>query len=181
MKPIPTLVAFVVLLAPLQIGAQRQMIARVGDRIRVSAPESGYETIVGDLVASDSTQLRIHVRGVRVAYRVTRNQIENLEVSIARHRHTGSGMALGAANGALLGLSFGTKRNPNNAAGEAEDMGGPAPRSALLGAAVGAFVGGTIGYLARTDVWEAVPSHEGLHPAAAYSADRLSFGFTIRR
>lgn len=124
--------------------------ATIGDRIRVHAPESGHQKLIGVLTATTPEAIAMKVDGAVGEFAIPRDQILFMYRSTARHRNTKRGFALGVPIGIGLGIWFGPKAKEPAVAAEYRS---PVPRNALVGAASGAVLGTAIGYLVRTDTW----------------------------
>jgi hypothetical protein len=113
-------------------------------------------------------------------------QVGDIEVQIARHAHTGEGLALGLTAGVLAGAAIGSKATSSCSGDSWAALACPTPASSAtavlvaipfgaLGAFVGAIVGGSFG----TEVWTSVDSKTATRlevmPRKGGVAARLSF------
>jgi hypothetical protein len=123
----------------------------LGDRVRIHAPESGYDKLVGRVTATTPDVISLKVDGAAGEFFVRREQIVFVYKSAARKRKTVRGLALGAPIGLGLGIWFGPKSDGERAydAGYSSKV----PRNAAVGAVAGAIIGAGIGFLTRADAW----------------------------
>jgi hypothetical protein len=131
-------------------GGQGPLLAHIGDRVRITAPESGFDLITGRVVAADSALLTIRVAAARGFYYVHRGEIEAIDISAESHNHMLGGMLVGAVNGIIAGIGAGSMQAP---LGPETPGVYPERRLALIGGAAGLLLGGVIGLLVRSDVW----------------------------
>jgi hypothetical protein len=121
-----------------------------GSRVRLRSRDTG--DIRGVVVAIDQTSLTLGSEG-GAPMRVPLSSIETMHQIVGRRSNTIRGLVIGAASGALLGLTFSTNANDCGAeslnfCSRAEAVGGGVLTGALFGVAVGA--------LTRHDVWAPV-------------------------
>jgi hypothetical protein len=123
----------------------------LGDRIRVHAPESGYEKLVGRVTATTPDAISMKVDGAAGEFHVRREQILFMYKSAGRKRNTMRGLALGAPIGLGLAIWFGPKSGSPTGGNTAYKTN--VPRNAAAGAIAGALLGAGIGFTVRTDTW----------------------------
>src|SRR4051812_31874070 len=134
--------------------ARGQFPAPTGSRVRIHAPKSGFESIVGRVVSQDSSRMMIRVSGQPQPYVVHRGEIVTLDVSLHRQRHPLGGALIGFIQGSTLGLGWSSIGNSEVPKEGVTHRGGV--RALYLGAVGGALVGTGLGYLFRTDDWSEV-------------------------
>lgn len=131
--------------------------SRLGDRVRITFPDTLRRPVVGVLRESSSDSLI--VVSPRVIHRIPADEVGTLEVSIQRKSQSGKGLAtgflLGTAGGLGLGLVTGAGVEPCEGWGclfycdaACHTWGG-----ILLGAVVGTTVGLIAGAGTKKDVW----------------------------
>lgn len=169
------------LILPTIAAAQDRGSARVGDRVRISAPESGYETIVGRVVGTDLQQIRIRVARTEGLYYIPRTQIVELEVSSSRRRHALGGAVVGGLNGILLGIGLAGRRVAENAAGTEESFRATTAQGAMMGGGAGMLIGGFAGFLYQTDDWRRAPIEDSpVSAGRSRTSSPAMFGIAIR-
>lgn len=152
---------------PLAASAQREGSAAVGDRVRIRAPESGYETVVGRVVSTDAHRIHVKVEGANGLFYMRRDLIEHIDVSVQRRRHVLGGMAIGGLNGIFFGVGLSGMKTNEDSPGLSKRTRSPAMTGAIVGALVGTTLGGVGGFFLRTDDWRAISNNEiatGLSP-----------------
>jgi len=168
------------LLLPSTGQAQERLLAHVGDRVRVTAPESGFEVITGRVVASDSGLLTIRVHATKGFYYVHRGEIEAIDISAATSNGLLGGMAVGALNGIVVGVGIGGMQSSSHP-GQLNFS--PERRDAMLFGAAGLLVGGIVGLMIRNDDWVPVqmqaPTSSRPLVGANASASRISVGWSV--
>ena len=141
--------ALILMLWAAPLLAQTVRRATLGDRVRVTAPDAGYDRLIGQVIATtpDALQLRLD-GGTEVA--VMREQIDMMFLSLSTRRHTTRGAVVGGVIAGMAAFLYGPKQlSPNQAPGT-----GKVPTINIVTAAVGgAGVGALIGYYTRTDRW----------------------------
>ena len=139
----------ILLLSAAPLLAQTERHAALGDRVRITAPKSGYGRLTGEVTATtpDALQVRL-AEGTEVA--VMRSQIDELMLSLSTRRNTARGAVLGTVIFGVGALLFGPKEvGPNQPPGT-----GKVPTVNVISAAVGGgAIGALVGYYTRTDLW----------------------------
>lgn len=146
--------ALLMLLVAAPLAAQPAGSVIPGDRIRVHAPASGYDKLVGRVTQTTPDLISMRVDGAAGEFYVRREQILFLYKSASRHRNTRKGMVAGVVIGAGLGMWFGPK------GGERafdESYTPPVLRNAAIGGLAGGLIGAGAGFLKRSDRWVHVP------------------------
>jgi hypothetical protein len=160
--------------------AQERLLAHVGDRVRITAPKSGFDLITGRVVASDSALLTIRVPATRGFYYVHRGEIEAIDISASSTNGLLGGMAVGALNGIVVGIGIGAMQSTNNL-GQLNFS--PERRDAILCGAAGILVGGLVGLMIRNDDWVPVqmqtPASSKPLLGTNVSVNRISFGWSV--
>lgn len=155
---IASLVAGLLLTAPVGLFAQQETPVAPGDRVRVTAPTAVSGRFVGTVMEISADTCVLAVEGRAEPLTLPLASVTKLEVSRSRRSHYGkgalTGLAVGAAAGAILGaVTFSgsclLESQPCPVAGAAVGAVGLGLAGALVGAAV---VGVT-----ETDRWETVP------------------------
>ena len=158
-----TIALLVALASPLM--AQSEHVVAMGDRVRIVAPETGYEKLVGRVVATTPDALSLKVDGSVGEFEVQRRDIVNIAQSTGRRRHLRQGLQVGIPAGFFTMIFFGPKQKTINGRPD-PDSRNPVPKNMLVGAVAGAAVGGAIGWLVRTDDWTPIlarPKTPGLN------------------
>ncbi len=117
-----------------------------GMRVRILAPATADQALVGTIAALDDRNIRLEVQGRGEALTVPRERITRLELSAGpRSRVPGAliGAAVGGAAGALAGSQSSSYRDASQAGG------------ALVGVLIGALVGAAI---PPGEHWKEVPA-----------------------
>ena len=160
--------------------AQEKLLAHVGDRVRITAPESGFDLITGRVVASDSGLLTIRVHATKGFYYVHRGDIEAIDISAASYNGLLGGMVVGALNGIVVGVGVGGMQS---AAHPGQLNFSPERRDAMLFGGAGLLVGGLIGFMIRSDDWVPVqmPNPASSKPllGTSISASRITLGWSV--
>jgi hypothetical protein len=160
--------------------AQERLLAHVGDRVRITAPESGFDLITGRVVASDSALLTIRVPATKGFYYVHRGEIEAIDISAASRTALLGGMAVGALNGIVVGIGIGGMQSTNHL-GQLNFS--PERHDAMLCGAAGLLVGGLVGLMIRNDDWVPVqmqsPASTKPLLGASISASRITLGWSV--
>ncbi len=163
-------VLFAVLaVAPLtRVTAQEPPPVKVGDRVRVTAPDiNKYD---GTLQAMRGDALTVDTLRIAVA------SVMRLDVYRGRKSNVGKGVLLGGIpSGILLGIYGGALCADETwcevAAGFALGFG--------VGFAGGALIGGVIGAIIKSDRWEEVPLDQLRVSFAPQRDGRFSLGFNV--
>jgi hypothetical protein len=140
------------MLSPRLVMAQVQdagPAVKIGERVRVEAPEFSAKRLVGTVVEIGADSLKFEVQG-RGLVRLPLRAITALEVSRGKKSNGLSGFGLGVLGGAAAGwaiFSIDHKKYDID----------PRPYGAILGGAAGGLLGLIIGINTHTDLWEPVP------------------------
>jgi hypothetical protein len=118
-----------------------------GTRARIlgPAPDSKFTLITVASVRPDS--LRFSLGGSSNTRSLGWQQITKMEASVGRHRHVTLGLGLGLLTGTLGGIALGAA-GQHGEARTLNELGG-----AISGATFGTIIGGTAGFLWRSDKW----------------------------
>jgi hypothetical protein len=163
---------------------------KAGDQVRVTttAPAARF---AGRLVALGDSDLAVSLDPRRTA-RIPRRAVQRLEIDMGMERNAYLGSRVGALFGFVAGLGWGLSTPMRCRWGEsglfsfgtiecASDIGGRSGwvlMHAMFGGAAGGMVGGALGFLVRTDRWEAVPLDARLG-ATTLSGGRFGAGLSI--
>jgi hypothetical protein len=164
-----TIMLLAVVASPLL--AQSDHVVAMGDRVRIVAPETGYQKLVGRVVSTTPDALGLKVDGAVGEFEVQRRDIVSIAQSTGRRRHVATGLRIGVPAGFFSFVFFGPKKQQVDGPVDSEE-GSPIFKNMLMGAATGAVVGGTIGWLIRTDDWTPI--------LARPKASGLSVGLSVR-
>lgn len=153
-----------------------------GIRARVFTRALPGRAIEGSIVSADTSAVTLVPKWAdpfeRGEMTVPTSDVMRLEVSFEKKRHWWQGALIGAAAGALLGLTF--EVDPVRCE-VSSDV--PCSRGEAIAAGAGGFaiVGGAIGFFAKTDRWTPV-ALDTLGPPlrGGERSSALSFGATIR-
>jgi hypothetical protein len=160
---------------------------QLGDRVRVSTA-SAAGRVVGSLVSLSDSDLVVGLEGKRSA-RLFRRDVRRVEISTGTRGNAASGARIGAvvglAGGIVWGLSTPMRCNWGSSGlfslGTIQCLSNIGGRSGwvlihgMFGGAAGGMLGGSLGWLVRTESWQAVP----LRPSAVVtglSGGRVGFG-----
>jgi hypothetical protein len=144
---------------PIALHGQMERInalsVRSGTRARMLgvAPDSQFTVVTVESAGPDS--LRYSISGSSDRRSLAWRQITKMDVSAGRHRHVGRGLAIGLVVGPVLGIwqgaagQHGEERTLN-------ELGG-----FFGGAFLGAVIGGTTGFLWRSEKWNPVVIPQG--------------------
>jgi hypothetical protein len=118
-----------------------------GTRARIlgAGPDSKFTLITVASARSDS--LRYRLAGSSDTRSLAWQQITRMDASVGRHRHVALGLGLGFLTGTLGGIALGAA-GQHGEARSLNELGG-----AISGAFFGTIIGGTAGFLWRTDKW----------------------------
>jgi hypothetical protein len=164
-----TIMLLAVLASPVM--AQSDHVVAMGDRVRIVAPETGYQKLVGRVVSTTPDALALKVDGAAGEFEVQRRDIVSIAQSTGRRRHVAKGLRIGVPAGFFSFIFFGPKKKMVDGRVD-PDEGSPIFKNMLIGATAGAAVGGAIGWLVRTDDWTPILAR----PKAA----GLSVGLSVR-
>jgi hypothetical protein len=124
---------------------------RVGDRVRLTAPTLDSSPIVGRILRSDGTQLTVDIakKSESPAERtIDWNSLSHIERSQGYKSRVGTGVLIGVAFGALVGLG-----GAMAGAQDAEAL----ITAPLALAGVGMIAGAAVGAAASGERWSAIP------------------------
>jgi hypothetical protein len=143
--------ALVLAVLPVTLHGQVEKInalaLETGTRAKIleAAPDSKFTLITVASAGPDSLRYSLGVSSSTVS--LGWQQITKMEASVGRHRHAGLGLGLGFLTGTLAGIALG-------AAGQhGEERTLKELSGAIGGAFIGTVIGGTAGFLWRTDKW----------------------------
>ncbi len=165
---------------------------KVGDRVRVTAPDLRRREGTVQLLTTDSLVLVVRgawpVQWLTTDGLVVRNRlaiplasVTRLEVSRGRKSRVGRGAGIGLLGGGLLGLTISSGVLPRNGGCRGAGFVEP-PREVCValgtvgGAVVGTLLGVVVGAMASTDKWKAVP----LLRVAPQRDGRFGLGASVR-
>jgi hypothetical protein len=174
---IASLVAALVLAAPITLLAQQESLLAPGDRIRVTAPSLGVEQLVCALSAFSPDSVVVEDRGTLLSLPLA--SVTKLEVYRGQQSRAGKGAVTGLLVGGGVGALFGLIAAGAEGAETGYVLGG-ALIFAGLGGGVGALVGAGVGQRRLVERWEPVllyPSQGRLPPPAG---PRLAIGVSLR-
>ena len=152
MRTIP-LVLVLVLASYTDALAQQQPL-QPGQRIRVTAPNSGMNKQAATFEAVESGVLLVTADSTM---RCPLLDMTRLDVYRGRQGHPGLGAGIGSAVGAATGVVIGIQLCNSDWLCPDRYMGWAVLAGAGIGGATGALLGAGIGALIKTDKWEEVP------------------------
>ena len=175
----PALVSLALALAvaPLDgVIAQDTPMVGVGTRVRVTAPELGFDNYDGTVAAVGRDTLTVGTVQVTLA------SVTRLDVHLGRKGNWGRGAKIGTLVGLPTGLALGVVFQ--QVCSHSSDIGqtcwGLVPLGTVAVGLAGYLVGGTIGALKKTDRWSEVPL-ERLHVSLTPQGDgRFALGLSVR-
>ena len=153
--------AFILTVAPVAVHGQPQKInalaLETGTRARIleAAPDSKFTVITVGSATPDS--LHYSFAGSSTTRSLGWQQITKMEIGAGKHRHGGRGLVVGLLVGPLVGIWLGA----NGQHGETRalnELGG-----FVGGALFGPIIGGTAGFLWRSEKWIPVYLPNGDH------------------
>jgi hypothetical protein len=156
----------VVTIVPVTLQGQGETINALalgtGTRARIigAAPDSRFTLITVASAGPDS--LHYSLAGSSTTRSLGWQQITRMEASVGQHRHVVLGLGLGFLAGTVAGIGLGAA-GQHGEGRSLNELGG-----AISGAFFGTILGGTAGYLWRSDKWIPVylPRHGiSLNPA----------------
>lgn len=169
-----TLLAFAILVPTRPARAQQRPAVQPGERVRVvrgcvdgqpgasatGASACDASPLVGSLLALSPDSIALRADDATVVY--PSSSVTRLEVSRGQTSHWKTGALIGFPVGALIvfsALNTGDSTNPCDPSSnqDAAGMGFCVGVAALAGGVPGALLGGTIGWLIRSERWEPVP------------------------
>ncbi len=126
-----------------------------GSRVRIAAPSLFPRPVVGRIVYLGDTALVVLEDGAATPRTIPTGVIGRLDVSGGTKRRTALGVAIGAPLGAAVAVAAGPIV-PSGGGGWVGCCGrtGEIVMDVAIGGALGAFVGGTIGWYTHTERWE---------------------------
>lgn len=154
MRPLVVAVVLVLVAPPLAATAQEVGRLEPGMRVRVTAPDLGLDKRQGTVGGVRGDTLFLAVDST-VAVPVT--AMTRLEVYRGGKSRVGTGMIIGGAVGAALGVAYGVWGQGFCGLGEGEDCWTAIPAAGVLGAALGLGVGAAVGaIIGPSDEWQRV-------------------------
>ena len=165
------------------VTAQEPPSVKVGDRVRVTAPDLGIRKQAGRFAALRADTLVVAVADSTMTFPVA--SVTRLELSRGQKSYGGAGARIGflsgAAIGAIIGFTEGDEcrlictRSANPLSAEAR---------AVLGAislgGIGALIGLVAGRLHKTDLWEEVPLDQLRVSVGPQRDGRFGLGLSVR-
>ena len=155
--------------------AHGQAITRVGDRVRITAPDMGLTEAVGILREVDGQNLLVEFNGTRPQVHLAADEVEKLEVSFGQKSRTRRGAVIGLLVGAGIGAVAGNTRGRSDSCVGDPNAGSQLPfptgfcvkitrgfkrgAGAVIGGALGAMFGGAVGKSVKTERWQ--PAYMG--------------------
>lgn len=130
-----------------QVGRIKALSLQTGTRARilVAAPDSKFTVITVE--SSEPDSLRYSLSGSPERRSLAWRQIARMDVSAGQHRHAGRGLVIGLLVGPLLGIWQGST-GQHGEARTLNELGG-----FFGGAFIGTVIGGTAGFLWRSEKW----------------------------
>jgi hypothetical protein len=124
-------------------------------RVRITAPSLFPRPLIGRVIYLGDTSLTVLEDGAAAARAIPTDAIRRLDVSTGTRRRPGLGAAIGAPLGAALAVAAGPIV-PSGGGGLAGCCGrtGEVVMDVAIGGAIGAFIGGSIGWYTHTERWE---------------------------
>ena len=173
MRHATVLVAILAFVPLASATAQEPPPVKVGDRVRVTAPDLGRRVGTVQLLTTDSLVMRLEYSIWPVAIPLA--SATRLEVSRGQKSRMGLGASIGVSGGVLLGYLI----SSGSCSGESFLV--PSREACIVvstvgGAFVGTFLGVVVGTMASTDKWRAVP----LVRVAPQQDGRFGFGASVR-
>jgi len=162
--------------APTDIVAQESFVLEPGERVRVTAPTCGLG------LSSHVTQFRALRAGTLVldTSECAVASVTGLDVSRGQKSNTTWGVVIGFAAGALGAIAY-CSQDKNEFSNEGKCVlfdDDTTLLQVLIFGAGGGLVGGFVGYLIKTDRWEAVPLDRLRVGLAPQRDGRLMLGFS---
>ncbi len=155
--------------------AQEPPPVKVGDRVRVTAPDVRRREGTVQLLTTDSLVMR-PVYGARLVA-IPLASVTRLEVSRGQKSRVGRGAGIGLLGGGLLGYVISLGGCESGFILTREECIGV---STVGGAVVGTLLGLGVGAVTKTDRWEEVPL-ERLRVSLVPQRDgRIAVGFSVR-
>jgi hypothetical protein len=170
--------------------AQDRAVIGEGERIRISATESGEQLFVGEVVALSSETLTVNYwEPIDRNWEVLDfpvSSINSLEVNRGTRSHAGKGALLGGLIGGGFGLAAGIAAASYDCSADPWDWdgcwywgeAGIIPVSTITFGLLGAGVGALIGMLSRSDQWEPIPP-DRLRVRVSPTSDGIALAFSV--
>ncbi len=195
MRPVTFLVAVLAVTPLTRVTAQGPPPVKVGDRVRVTAPDMGIRRQAGSLVATSGDRITLVQRRGADTLQIPISSVMELDVSRGRRVSVGRAVGfplIGLMGGALIGAGVGYGLNAAGSAAPGESFTTASARrcnggcdalavafGAALGGGVGFVTGLIIGIIPR-DQWQPV-SLDQLRVSFAPQRDgRFGLGLWVR-
>ncbi len=157
--------------------AQEPPPVKVGDRVRVTAPDLGIRKQAGRFEALRADTLVVAVADSTMTFPVA--SVTRLEVSRGQKSRAGQGAGIGLLGGGLLGFLI-SSRNCTEGAGVLDTREACIQVSTVGGAVVGTFLGLAFGAVIMTDRWQEVSLDRVRVSFGPLRDGRLGVGASLR-
>jgi hypothetical protein len=175
---------------PAHAAAQAGAVVGEGERVRISATDSGDRQCVGEVVAHSSDTLTVTCwQPMAREWEVLDfpvSSINSLEVNRGSRSNAGKGALLGGLIGGGFGLAAGIAAASYDCTADPWNWSGCSywggaeiiPLSTITFGLIGAGVGALIGTLSRTDDWEPIPP-DRLGVRVLPTSDGVALAFSL--
>lgn len=178
-RRIASLVAMLVITAPIGLFAQQEMPVEPGARVRVSAPGVVAGQVVGTIKELRPDTCVLQVEGRPWPLVLPLASVTQLEISRGHKSKSGIGILLGGSAGFLGGYLIGTQTSVCETCGGSESKGKTGLAFGTILGLLGAAVGGELGSKDRVEFWEEVPIERLRLSIRMYRASRLGVAASL--
>ncbi len=172
-----TILVAILAFVPASATSQEPPPVKVGDRVRVTAPDLGIRKQAGRFEALRADTMVVAVADSTMTFPVA--FVTRLEVSRGQKSRAGQGAGIGLLGGGLLGFLI-SSRNCTEGTGFLDTREACIQVSTVGGAIVGTFLGLAVGAVIMTDHWQEVPLHRVRVSVGPQRDGRFGLGASVR-
>ncbi len=173
-----TILVAILAFVPASATSQEPPPVKVGDRVRVTAPDLGIRKQAGRFEALRANTLVVAVAESTMTFPVA--SVTRLEVSRGQKSRMGRGAGFGLLGGGLLGFLISSRNCSTGGAGFTLTREQCIVVSTVGGTVVGTLLGLVAGALTKTDRWREVPLDRLRLQVAPQRDGRFGLGLSVR-